>query len=62
MIQTGIGLLRDVIAAAIALLILFGVSITDKQVAGILLLFTTVGAFGTWAYGAYKARKAVKTA
>jgi hypothetical protein len=54
--QTGIGLLRDVFAAALALAILFGVGFSDDQVAGLLLLFTTAGAFGTWAYGAYRRR------
>lgn len=55
--QTGLGLLRDVIAAALALAILFGLSISDDQVAGILLLITTAGAFGTWAYRAYSAQR-----
>lgn len=54
--KTGIGLLRDVVAAALGLAILFGVSFTDEQIAGVLLFVTTAGAFGTWAYGAYKAR------
>ena len=53
--ETGLGLLRDVVAAALALAILFNLDISDEQVAGILLLVTTVGAFGTWAY---KSRKA----
>ena len=37
MMETGLGLLRDIVAA------------------GILLLVTTLGAFGTWAYNARKA-------
>lgn len=56
-ISMGIGLLRDVFAAALALAILFGASFSDEQVAGILLLVTTVGAFGTWAYTLWRARK-----
>ena len=53
--ETGLGLLRDIVAAALALLIAFGVHLADNQVAGILLLVTTLGAFGTWAYNARKA-------
>lgn len=54
--KTGIGLLRDAIAAALALAILFGAHVSNDQVAGILLLVTTVAAFGTWAYGARKSK------
>lgn len=56
--ETGLGLLRDVIAAALALGILFGLSFSDEQVAGILLLATTLGAFGTWAYKSVKSKPA----
>ena len=52
--QTGLGLLRDLVAAIIGLLILFGVNLTDAQVGGLLLVLTTAGAFGTWAYKAAK--------
>lgn len=45
-----IGLVRDVVVAAIGLAILFGANFTDEQVAGILLLITTVGALGSWLY------------
>lgn len=55
--KTGIGLLRDVIAAGLALAILFGASFTQDQIAGLLLFFTTAAAFGTWAYTAYAARR-----
>lgn len=57
--ETGLGLLRDVIAAILALGILFGLSFSDEQVAGILLLVSTLGAFGTWAW---KARKGTPAA
>lgn len=56
--QTGLGLLRDLVAATLALAILFGAELSDDQVAGVLLLVTTAGAFGTWAYSARKVRKA----
>lgn len=52
------GYLRDFIAAALGLAILFGVSISDDQVAGILLFSTTALAFGTYAYAAWKRREA----
>lgn len=54
--QTGLGLLRDMVAAALALAILFGVDLTDDQVAGILALIVTAGAFGSWAYSTLKNR------
>lgn len=60
MLEKGLGLLRDVVAAIIALAILFGAHMSDEQVAGILLLLTTVGAFGTWAFNAYRASKGEK--
>jgi hypothetical protein len=47
---TLLGLLRDVVAAALALAILFNLNISDEQVAGVLLLVTTVGALGAWIY------------
>lgn len=49
-LKVGLGLLRDVVAAALALAILFGLDLSDDQIAGILLLVTTVGAFGTWVF------------
>lgn len=51
---TLIGLIRDVIAAALALAILFNLDISDEQIAGILLLVTTVGALATWAYNVWR--------
>lgn len=51
-----IGLIRDVVAAVIGLAILFGVSWSDEQVAGILLVVTTVGALASWAYATYSKR------
>lgn len=52
---TLIGLIRDVIAAALGLAILFNLDISDEQIAGVLVLVTTVGALGTWAYTQWKA-------
>lgn len=49
-LKVGLGLLRDVVAASLALAILFGLKLSDDQIAGILLLVTTLGAFGTWVY------------
>lgn len=51
---TLIGLLRDFVAACIGLLILFGVDITQDQVAGILLVLTTGSALGAWLYARRK--------
>lgn len=51
---TLIGLIRDVFAAALALAILFNLDISDEQIAGILLLVTTVGALAAWAYNQRK--------
>ena len=48
---TFIGVLRDFIAAVLGLLILFGVDLTDAQIAGVLLVVTTGAAFGTYVYG-----------
>lgn len=56
--KTAIGLFRDFVAAILGLLILFGVSLTDAQVAGLLLVVTTGAALGTYLYGAWKARTA----
>lgn len=54
--ETAVGLARDLIVAIIGLLILFDLaSWTDEQVAGILLVFSTAAAFGTWAYKSWKA-------
>lgn len=58
---TVVGLVRDVVAAALALAILFDLNISNDQVAGVLLLVTTLGAFGSWAYGAWQAKKASST-
>lgn len=47
-ITMGLGLLRDVVAAALGLAILFNLNISDEQIAGVLMLITTVGAFASW--------------
>lgn len=47
---TLIGLLRDVIAAVLGLAILFGAGFSDEQIAGVLLVVTTVAAFGTFVW------------
>jgi hypothetical protein len=49
-VKTAIGLFRDFIAAVLGLLILFGVDLTDEQIAGLLLVVTTGAAFGTYVY------------
>jgi hypothetical protein len=46
--STGVGLLRDLVAAVIGLLIAFGVEVSDEQAAGILLVLVTAAALGTW--------------
>lgn len=46
----GLGLFRDIFAAGLALAILFNVDITEDQVAGVLLLITTIGAFASWIF------------
>lgn len=51
---TLIGLIRDAVAAVIGLAILFGVNWSDDQVAGILLVVTTVGALVSWLYAQHK--------
>jgi hypothetical protein len=53
---TLIGLVRDVIAAALGLAILFNLNISDEQIAGVLLLVTTIGALATWAYNVWRAQ------
>ncbi len=53
-VKTAIGLLRDFIAAVLGLLILFGVDLTDEQVAGLLLVVTTGAALGTYIYDRVK--------
>ena len=55
-----LGYLRDFIAAELGVAILFGVNMSDDQVAGILLVVTTGAAFGTYAYGAWKRRGAAQ--
>lgn len=52
-----IGLVRDVVAAALALAILFNLNISDEQVAGVLLLVTTVGALASWLYTAWWSKR-----
>lgn len=47
---TGIGLLRDVVAAVLGVAILFGANFSNDQIAGVLLVVTTLGALGTWAW------------
>ena len=49
-ITMGLGLIRDLVAAIVGLLILFGVDLTNDQVAGILLVVATAGALGSWIY------------
>lgn len=49
-ITMGLGLLRDVIAAGLALAIFFNLNISDEQVAGVLLFVTTVGALVSWLF------------
>lgn len=53
-VVTIIGLIRDFIAAFLGLLILFGVDLSDEQVAGVLLVVSTGLALASWAYTAYK--------
>jgi hypothetical protein len=55
--ETALGLIRDAVAAALALAILFNVPISDDQVAGILLFVTTVLALGVYAYNRYRASR-----
>ena len=52
---TLIGLIRDLVAAALGLAILFNLDISDEQIAGVLVLVTTVGALASWGYNAWKA-------
>lgn len=47
---TLIGLLRDFVAAALAVALLFGITITQEQIGGILLLVVTGGALATYVY------------
>lgn len=56
--KTAIGLVRDFVAAVLGLLILFGVNLTDAQIAGLLLVVTTGAALGTFLYGQWKGRGA----
>jgi hypothetical protein len=53
-VKTAIGLLRDFMAAVLGLLILFGVDLTDEQIAGLLLVVTTGAAFGSYVYDQFK--------
>lgn len=56
--KTAIGLFRDFVAAVLGLLILFGVNLTDAQIAGLLLVVTTGAALGTFLYDRWKGRAA----
>ena len=56
--ETGLGLLRDLVVAVIGVIALFGLDISNEQTGGILLLVSVAGAFGVWAFKAYKANKA----
>jgi hypothetical protein len=56
-IATVLGLIRDLVSAIIGLLILFGVGLSDDQIAGILLVVTTAGALGSWAYLAWQQKQ-----
>lgn len=60
--EIGIGLLRDFVAAGLGLAILFGANFSDDQIAGILLLLTTLAAVVTWGVKVYKARGPVPPA
>lgn len=51
---TLIGLVRDFIAATLGLAIVFGVSLSDEQEAGILLVASTGLALGTFVYKSYR--------
>lgn len=48
--QTLLGYIRDFVVAVIALLIIFGVEISEDAIAGILLLVTTAFALGSYIY------------
>lgn len=56
--STALGLVRDFIAAALGLAILFGANLSDDQIAGVLLVVSTGVALAAWAYQAYDARRA----
>lgn len=49
-----LGYIRDLAAAVIGLLILFNVPISEDQIAGILLVLTTAGAFGSYLWRQYR--------
>lgn len=59
MVSSGLGYLRDFVAAIIGLLILFGVEISDQQMAGLLLVVATGGAFGTYLWNKLHGAKTV---
>lgn len=59
-IATLLGLVRDLCAAVVGLLILFGVNLSDDQVAGILLVVTTAGALGSWTFLLWQKNQAEK--
>lgn len=56
--KNAIGYFRDLVAAVLGLLILFGVDLTDAQLAGVLLVVSTGGAFGAYVWAAYRQRHA----
>lgn len=51
-LDVALGLFRDFVVAVIGLGILFGVNVSQEQIAGILLVVTTAAALGTWAWKA----------
>jgi UDP-N-acetylmuramyl pentapeptide phosphotransferase/UDP-N-acetylglucosamine-1-phosphate transferase len=51
---TFIGLLRDLVAAVLGVLIVFHVGISNDQESGILLVVTTGAALGLWLYNRRK--------
>lgn len=56
--KTAIGLFRDFVAAVLGMLIVFGVNLTDAQIAGLLLVVTTGAALGTYLWDRYRASAA----
>lgn len=52
--ETALGLIRDFVAAVLGLAILFGATLSDDQLAGILLVVTTGGALGAYVYNRVK--------
>lgn len=50
-----LGYLRDFVVAVIGVCVLFGLSISNQQIAGILLVLSTGFALGSYLYTRYKA-------